>query len=174
MEFDIPVGKVRVGRQPSQWGLGILGNDGNGFDDLFGENHGGSTFDRVLFATRPLAIVEKAMGKADSGTPLFFAVAVDRLVEDPLNEYYGYKCSLDPRGIQAGDWVGGYNRGVDAEYDPLCDLRNGATAGLGADGETDQEHDYVEKRDTRAGARLVRAGQPGRRLRDGLRPHLQG
>ena len=35
MEFDIPVGKVRVGRQPSQWGLGILGNDGNGFDDLF-------------------------------------------------------------------------------------------------------------------------------------------
>ena len=64
MEFDIPVGKVRVGRQPSQWGLGILGNDGNGFDDLFGENHGGSTFDRVLFATRPLAIVEKAMAAA--------------------------------------------------------------------------------------------------------------
>ena len=147
MEFDVPVGKVRIGRQPSQWGLGILANDGNGFDDLFGENHGGSTFDRVLFATRPLAIVEKAMGKADSGTPLFFAVAVDRLVEDPLNEYYGYKCSLDPRGIQAGDWVGGYNQGVDAEYDPRCDLRNGATAGLGADGETDQEHDYVEKRD---------------------------
>ena len=147
MEFDIPVGKVRVGRQPSQWGLGILGNDGNGFDDLFGENHGGSTFDRVLFATRPLAIVEKAMGKADSGTPLFFAVAVDRLVEDPLNEYYGYKCSMDPRGIQAGDWVGGYNQGVDSEYDPRCDLRNGATAGIGADGETDQEHDYVEKRD---------------------------
>ena len=26
MEFDVPVGKVRIGRQPSQWGLGILGN----------------------------------------------------------------------------------------------------------------------------------------------------
>ena len=81
MEFDIPVGKLRIGRQPSDWGLGLLGNDGNGFDDLFGENHGGSTYDRVLFATRPLAIAQKAMGKADSGFPLFFAVAVDRLVE---------------------------------------------------------------------------------------------
>jgi hypothetical protein len=147
MEFDIPVGKVRIGRQPSDWGLGLLGNDGNGFDDLFGENHGGSTYDRVLFATRPLAIVEKAIGKADSGIPLFFAVAVDRLVEDPLSEYHGYKCSLDPRGLQAGDWVGGYNQGVDPEYDPRCDLQDGAANGPGADGETDQEHDYVEKRD---------------------------
>ena len=67
MEFDIPVGKLRIGRQPSDWGLGLLGNDGNGFDDLFGENHGGSTYDRVLFATRPLAIAQKAFGQADSG-----------------------------------------------------------------------------------------------------------
>ena len=148
MEFDVPVGKVRIGRQPSDWGLGLLGNDGNGFDDLFGENHGGSTYDRILFATRPLAIAQKIMGKADSGFPLFFAVAVDRLVEDPLREYYGYKCALDPDGRQAGvDWVGGYNQGVDSEYDPRCDLQNGQTKELGADGETDQEHDYVENRE---------------------------
>jgi len=147
MEFDIPVGKLRIGRQPSDWGLGLLGNDGNGFDDLFGENHGGSTYDRVLFATRPLAIAQKAMGKADSGFPLFFAVAVDRLVEDPLKDYYGYQCDLDPRGVQSGDWVGGYNQGIDAEYDPRCDLQNGETTGLGADGETEQEHDYLEDRD---------------------------
>lgn len=147
MEFDIPVGKLRIGRQPSDWGLGLLANDGNGFDDLFGENHGGSTNDRVLFATRPLAIAQKMAGKSDSGFPLFFAVAVDRLVTDPLREYYGYKCDLDPAGLGDGDWVGGYNQGVDAEYDPRCDLRNGQTKGLGQDGETDQEHDFVEDRD---------------------------
>jgi hypothetical protein len=147
MEFDIPVGKLRIGRQPSDWGLGLLGNDGNGFDDLFGENHSGSTYDRVLFATRPLAIAQKALGQADSGFPLFFAVAVDRLVEDPLRDYYGYKCDLDPGGLGAGDWVGGYNQGVDDEYDPRCDLRNGETKGVGSDGETEQEHGYIEDRD---------------------------
>ena len=147
MEFDVPIGKVRIGRQPSDWGLGLLGNDGNGFDDLFGENHGGSTYDRVLFATRPWAIAQKIMGQEDSGFPLFFAVAVDRLVEDPLREYYGYKCELDPRGPGPGDYDGGYNQGIDSEYDPRCDLETGSTRALGADGETDAEHDYVENRD---------------------------
>jgi len=149
MEFDVPIGKMRIGRQPSDWGLGLLGNDGNGFDDLFGENHGGSTYDRVFFATRPWAIAQKIMGKADSGFPLYFAVAVDRLVEDPLREYYGYKCELDPRGLypQGVDYVGGYNMGMDDQYDPRCDLQNGETKGWGGDGETDQEHDYLEDRD---------------------------
>jgi hypothetical protein len=147
MEFDVPIGKLRIGRQPSDWGLGLLGNDGNGFDDLFGENHGGSTYDRILFATRPWAIAQKVMGQEDSGFPLFFAVAVDRLVEDPLREYYGYKCDLDPAGQGAGDWVGGYNVGRDDQYDPRCDVRNGQSQGWGADGETDEEHDYIENRD---------------------------
>ena len=48
MEFQIPVGVIRMGRQPSNWGMGLLANDGNGFDDLFGENHGGSTYDLSL------------------------------------------------------------------------------------------------------------------------------
>ena len=56
MEFKVPVGLVRVGRQASQWGMGLLANDGNGFDDLFCENKYGSTYDRILFATRPITV----------------------------------------------------------------------------------------------------------------------
>jgi len=39
-----PVGKFRIGRQPSNWGLGIFQNDGNGMFDKFGD-----TFDRFLY-----------------------------------------------------------------------------------------------------------------------------
>lgn len=39
-----PVGKFRLGRQPSHWGLGIFQNDGNDWDSLFGD-----TFDRFLY-----------------------------------------------------------------------------------------------------------------------------
>ena len=92
MEFKIPLGVVRVGRQASTWGMGLLANDGNGFDDSFGENQFGSTYDRVIFATKPISIVQTIAGTRDSGIPLFFAVGVDRLVEDPLIQYYGYKC----------------------------------------------------------------------------------
>lgn len=93
MEFKIPVGLVRVGRQPNHLGMGLLGNDGNGFDDVFGENHGGSTADRVLFATRPVNVVTTLAGKPRD-VPLIAAVAVDRLVEDPLVQYYGYACQV--------------------------------------------------------------------------------
>lgn len=37
-------GKFRIGRQPSQWGLGILTNDGDGPEGDFGD-----TFDRILY-----------------------------------------------------------------------------------------------------------------------------
>ncbi len=39
-----PIGKFRLGRQPSNWGLGIFQNDGNDWDSLFGD-----TFDRFLY-----------------------------------------------------------------------------------------------------------------------------
>ncbi len=86
MEFFIPALKINAGRQPSHWGMGLLANNGDGFDDMFGENHGGSTYDRLIVATRPLAIYQKITGKPDSQTPLFLAIGVDRLVEDPLDQ----------------------------------------------------------------------------------------
>ena len=140
MEFDVPIGKIKIGRQPSNWGLGLLANGGDGFDDLFGENHGGSTYDRFIFATKPLAIFQKIAGKKDSGTPLYMIVGVDRLVEDSRDQYYGYKCPENPAG---GGWVDG----VHDEYDERCDLQT-YTGDAGRDGITDVTHDYTEERES--------------------------
>ena len=132
VEFMTPVGLVRAGRQPSNWGLGLLANGGDGFDDTFGDNHYGSTYDRLIFATRPLAIAGAAAGKESWGeVPLYLAVGVDRLVEDPLIQYYGYTCSrTDPAGdpIVEGS----------EDYDPRCDPDG--------QGYHTIEHDYTEPR----------------------------
>jgi hypothetical protein len=96
VEFSLPVGLLRVGRQPSNWGLGLLANDGNGIGDEFGEHNYGNSFDRIVFATKPIAIAQTLAGKTASNIPLFFAFGADRLVEDPLTQYYGYKCDDDP------------------------------------------------------------------------------
>lgn len=138
MEFKLPIGVIRAGRQESQWGMGILSNAGNGFDDTFGENHYGSTFDRIMFATRPIAVVQGLSGKEDSGVPFFVGVGVDRLVEDPLDQYYGYQCSLsDPAGNRI-------TSDMDS-YDPRCDQIDQTTNQAGKDGIHDAEHDYVDE-----------------------------
>jgi uncharacterized protein (TIGR04551 family) len=46
-EVLTPVGKLRFGRQPSNWGLGIFQNDGNSRQADFGD-----TADRILFLTQ--------------------------------------------------------------------------------------------------------------------------
>lgn len=94
-EFNIPVGILRVGRQPSHWGMGLLANQGNELDDEFGENYYGSTYDRVMFLTRPLALTNAIFGFGDANQPFFVAFGVDRLVEDPLVQYYGFECEGD-------------------------------------------------------------------------------
>ncbi|MCB9745648.1 MAG: hypothetical protein H6740_23930 [Alphaproteobacteria bacterium] len=96
MDFDATLGRVRIGRQPSHWGMGLLANDGDGFRNTWGEAHGGSIFDRFLFATKPVSVFRGISGKEGYEPPLFFIFALDRLVEDPLTQYYGYKCSDDP------------------------------------------------------------------------------
>ena len=94
-EFNIPIGILRVGRQPSHWGMGLLANEGTEIDDTFGENYYGSTYDRVMFLTRPLALTNAFFGFGDANQPFFAAFGVDRLVEDPLVEYYGFQCEGD-------------------------------------------------------------------------------
>jgi hypothetical protein len=84
VEFLLPVGQIRIGRQPSQGGLGILFNDGNGFRNDWGDARYGTTFDRFLFATRPLTIVNTLTRGDSRPTPLVFAIAHDWLVEDPI------------------------------------------------------------------------------------------
>ena len=90
VQFPVPVGLMRVGRMPSHWGMGLLANGGgtgwmdpespkgepqrrildNFFDDDFGDNHFGSSADRILFITKPITIYRtlKKLGKeAGSG-----------------------------------------------------------------------------------------------------------
>lgn len=45
-EYQTPIGLLRFGRMPSQWGLGMLANSGDGYD-----SDNGSTSDRLMFVT---------------------------------------------------------------------------------------------------------------------------
>jgi uncharacterized protein (TIGR04551 family) len=45
-EYTTPVGEVRFGRMPNHWGLGMLYNSGDGYDD-----DAQSTVDRLMFAS---------------------------------------------------------------------------------------------------------------------------
>ncbi|MBI5479714.1 MAG: hypothetical protein HY906_12700 [Deltaproteobacteria bacterium] len=83
LELKLPVGQLRVGRMPSQWGLGLLANDGNGFRNEFDEAYGGSTADRILFATRPIQIFKALRGDRTYKSNLVFAVGYDKIVEEP-------------------------------------------------------------------------------------------
>ena len=83
LEFLIPVGQLRVGRMPSNWGFGILSHDGNGLGD-WGDPNIGATYDRVLFATRPITVYRGIASGDTRSTPLILALAYDKLVEDPV------------------------------------------------------------------------------------------
>jgi hypothetical protein len=48
-----PVGLLRVGQQPSHWGMGLVANDGD-HPSLFGDYRYGNIVEQVLFATKPL------------------------------------------------------------------------------------------------------------------------
>ncbi len=123
VEANAAVGVLRVGRQPSQWGMGLLANSGDTLNYDFGDAHYPTTSDRALFATRPFAIYNRITGKGDGDVPLIVAVAVDRLVEDPLFQFYGFECTA---GLLASD----------PNYDARCDAD--------ADGVSDQDHSYQD------------------------------
>ncbi|MGB5192735.1 MAG: hypothetical protein WBN70_07120, partial [Polyangiales bacterium] len=83
IEFLVPVGQVRVGRMESQWGMGQLTHAGNGLAE-WGEFLRGETFDRILFATRPITLA-RGISKGDTRqTPLLYAFVYDRLTQDPV------------------------------------------------------------------------------------------
>ncbi len=120
VQFSVPVGVMRVGRMPSHWGMGLLANGGgtgwfdpdtpkgeprrkmldNFFDDDFGDNHFGSTADRILFITKPITIYRtvKKLGKVDH--PLIMGYAFDKLSESPLLPYENFERKFRPFGQQ--------------------------------------------------------------------------
>ena len=53
VETRLPIGLLRVGRQSSHWGMGLLASHGDGFDDAFGENRPRAFwFELVVVAVR--------------------------------------------------------------------------------------------------------------------------
>jgi hypothetical protein len=120
VQFPVPVGLMRIGRMPSHWGMGLLANGGgtgwmdpetpkgepqrrildNFFDDDFGDNHFGSTADRILFVTRPITIYRtlKKLGKVEH--PLVIGYAYDKLSEAPLLPFEGFERKFRPFGQQ--------------------------------------------------------------------------
>jgi hypothetical protein len=53
LDWLTPVGLLRVGQQPSHWGMGLVANDGD-HPSLFGDYRYGNIVEQVLFATKPL------------------------------------------------------------------------------------------------------------------------
>lgn len=106
VQFQTPVGVMRVGRMPSHWGMGLLANGGGSghldsdperprhipvrdsldsyFDDDFGDNHFGSVADRILFITKPLSIIKALSGQRDKASKLVMGYAYDKISEAPL------------------------------------------------------------------------------------------
>jgi hypothetical protein len=83
IEFLVPIGQIRVGRMESHWGMGLLTHAGNGLAE-WGDFYRGETFDRILFATRPITLA-RGISKGDTrSTPLIYAFGYDRLSQDPV------------------------------------------------------------------------------------------
>ncbi|HTM19387.1 MAG TPA: hypothetical protein VL172_02730 [Kofleriaceae bacterium] len=122
VQFAVPVGLMRVGRQPSHWGMGLLANGGGTgnldtltppppgkpdrpaqdhfFDDDFGDNHFGSTADRILFITRPLTIARTIMKAKNKESKIIVGYAYDKIAEAPLLAAEGFSGSYRPFGQQ--------------------------------------------------------------------------
>lgn len=88
VEWTTAFGIVRLGRQPSHWGLGLLAHSGDDFTNDFGDAYDGAIFDRILFATRPISVVRglaSTFGDAPapdaSKDPFIMVFALDKLVE---------------------------------------------------------------------------------------------
>jgi len=132
VQFPVPVGVMRIGRMPSHWGLGLLANGGgtgwidpetpkgeperrildNFFDDDFGDNHFGSTADRILFVTRPITIYRTLAKKGKVDHPLIVGYAYDKLSESPLLPFEPFERKFRPLGQQ-----GFISRGANDDVD---------------------------------------------------------
>jgi hypothetical protein len=87
-EVATPVGLLRIGRQPTIEGMGLLIADGDGRTNRFGYSNDGDTTDRILFATKPLEGFkpkEERDLSADRG--LIYAIAYDRIADGEIRTF---------------------------------------------------------------------------------------
>ncbi len=73
IEWMSKIGLFRMGLQPSQWGLGLIANDGT-TEPVFGDYRYGNSNLRLFFATRPFG----------ADVPITVALAGDMVLEDPI------------------------------------------------------------------------------------------
>jgi hypothetical protein len=94
----LPVGIIEVGQMPSQWGMGMVANSGNGEEETdFGDPRFGDIVERILFATRPL---QGVLGPgSDLGKELALALAGDLVYRDR----YAELLIRNGSGLQWGD-----------------------------------------------------------------------
>jgi hypothetical protein len=119
IEFQVPVGQMRIGRMPSHWGMGLLANGGGTgtwdptapeyekrpsidyyFDNDFGDKHFGSTADRILFVTKPITVARTIAGDKDSESNFIVGYAYDKITEAPLLPAEGAQRTRRPFGQQ--------------------------------------------------------------------------
>jgi hypothetical protein len=86
-EAKLPFGLLRFGRMASQFGMGIFSNNGEN-EQRWGDSKYGDTYDRVLFATKPLGI--------DSDFTV--ALLADKIIEGRL-AYEGRNDDVDEYGF---------------------------------------------------------------------------
>ena len=72
------LGYLKVGRQLSNWGLGLVANDGGRRDMSFGLRKWGDVVDRAQLVLRPVG----AITRHEKKNPLYLVVAADRVVRD--------------------------------------------------------------------------------------------
>lgn len=107
--WHAPVGQFRLGLQTSDWGLGILAN--NGSDDnerIFGQTFGGDRAFRALFATAPL----RAFSESYIAQNTYLAVGGDVVYRDENASYdrgdRAYQAVLSLFFQDAQTTLGGY------------------------------------------------------------------
>ncbi len=92
MDFDVFLGRVRVGRMPVHWGLGLVSNGGGnlrrsraGVDDDFGDNHFPTISDRAMFVTDIIGTARRLWEpNLPKNHSLYFAYSYGRVVEEPF------------------------------------------------------------------------------------------
>jgi hypothetical protein len=80
VEYTTPIGLLRVGQMGSNWGLGIVTNDGSG-TPTFGEHRSGDIMERAQFITKPF--LTATHGNSSFAENTILAFGGDLVLQDP-------------------------------------------------------------------------------------------
>ncbi|HYP78633.1 MAG TPA: TIGR04551 family protein [Polyangiaceae bacterium] len=142
-EYATPVGELRFGRMPNHWGLGILNNSGDGYDDNYQ-----STVDRIQFTTgiKPLDLYVTGAwdfineGATSDNVGIYRGQPYDLAQSDDVSQYmlavtHRKSRELTRLSLARGEIV--LNAGVQVHYRHQLlanDANNGAGGSAGACG----------------------------------------